>query len=328
MNSRKPLISIVTPVYNEEDNLHDYYARMTKVLDSLSSEYDFEIVMTDNRSTDRSFAMIRELAHVDPRVRGFRFSRNYGYQRSIFTGYKFARGDAAMEFDCDLQDPPELLPLFLQKWKEGNEVVYGVRTKRAEGFMLNTARKIFYRLLRRLSHIDLPVDAGDFLLIDRKVLDQLASIYDPHIYIRGSIFEMGFRRIGIPYQREPRKKGQSKFPIRRLIELAIDGIVSQSTVPLRIAAWFGVAIAFSTLLVSLGYIVAKIFFRVDMPSGFTTTVVLILFSISVNAIFLGVIGEYLARMYAFLRARPITIIDERVGSSKAEYSAERTDKNL
>lgn len=315
MKNRK-LISIVTPVYNEEEGIYSYYVQITKQIDALSDKYDFEIIITDNCSTDRTYSILEELAKKDSRLKIFKFSKNFGYQKSIWTAYSKAKGDAAIEFDCDLQDPPELLPDFLEKWELGYKIVYGIRKQRKEGFLITFLRKSFYRLINKISDNDLPVDVGDFLLIDKRILQNLKEVNDYDMYLRGIIFSFGYSKIGIPYNRNERLSGKSKFPFKVCFKLAIDAIVSQSILPLRIATYVGLFVAFCAAILSSFYIFAKLFFNIYMPAGFTTITVLILFSTSINAIFLGIIGEYLARIYMQGKKRPITIIEKDNSSSK------------
>jgi len=308
--SQRKLISIITPVYNEEKNIDFYYERMTRVLDELSPKYDFEIIFTDNCSSDSTFAKISEIAKTDKRIKVLSFSQNYGYQRSIFTGYLYAIGDAAVEFDCDLQDPPELLVSFLDEWEKGNKIVYGIRKKRQEGPIILAMRKIFYRFLNAVAEHHIPLDAGDFMLLDRTILGLLKQIDDQDVYIRGTVFSFGFKQVGIPYERDARQFGDSKFPVSKLVRLAMDGIISQSTLPLKVATYFGVFIAFLTLIASGGYVLAKFLSAEQVPEGFTTVVVLILLGISVNAVFIGVLGEYLSRVYGQVRQKPFVIIEK------------------
>ena len=311
----KKLISIVVPVYNEQDNVEMFYDRMSKVVNQLDS-YAFEFVFTDNASTDNTFKILRLLAEKDNRIRVFRFSKNFGHQRSILTGYHKAKGAAAIEYDCDLQDPPELLPEFLKLWEQGHQIVYGIRRKRGEGKMVTFFRKIFYRMINKISDDELPLDAGDYMLIDRKVLDCLKGVNDQNLYLRGVIFGCGYSRIGIEYDRAIRLRGESKFPYAKMFRLALDGIISQSTIPLKIASYFGLFAACLTLLLSLYYICLKVFFEAELPAGFTTTTVLILFSISLESIFLGIIGEYLSRIYKQTKNRPLTIIADYIDNTE------------
>ena len=304
-------LSFIVPVYNEEENIRPFYEAVTKELKNLT-EYEYEFIFTDNRSTDGSFGVLREIASQDPRVRAARFSKNFGYQKSIFTGYCLASGDAVIQMDCDLQDPPELIGSLLGKWKEGFEVVYGVRKSRREGWLITQMRRAFYRVINALSEDDLPNDAGDFRLVDRKVVNQLRSIYDANPYVRGMIAAFGFRQAGVPYDRAVRRSGESKFKLRHLCALAVDGILNHSVVPLRLATFTGLIL--STLLtLYIGTLVTiKFVFNQDWPAGFITLSALILMSISLNALFLGVIGEYLGRIYRQVKRQPISIIDQAV----------------
>ena len=212
-----PLISIVIPVFNEGENIDPLYERIRAVIDPLHETYRFEILFTDNHSTDQTFTRISEIAEDDDRIRCLRFSRNFGFQRSILTGYRAAGGAAAIQLDADLQDPPELIPAFLEHWEQGIAVVYGVRAKRHEGWLITTGRAIFYRLINWMSADDLPHDAGDFRLVDRKILDALNEVDDYHPYLRGLIASFGFEQLGIPYDRDARLRGESKFSFRKLV---------------------------------------------------------------------------------------------------------------
>ncbi len=308
------LISIVVPVLDEEANIGPLYERVTSVMTHLDEAYDFELVFTDNHSGDATFARIRELAATDPRVRGARFSRNFGFQRSIWTGYKLARGDAAIQLDADMQDPPELIPEFVRLWEQGYHVVYGVRRTRSESAPMNAARRGFYRLVAWLSEDDnLPLDAGDFRLVDRAVLDQLAAMPDTQPYLRGAIAALGFEQIGVPYDRAARTSGESKFKMRDLMSLSMDAILNHSTVPLRIATFVGLAVAVLTVLGVVGVVIARSALGQAWPAGFATETILILLGISLNALFLGIIGEYLGRIYKQVKPRPITVVEDSVG---------------
>ncbi len=248
-----PLISIVLPAYNEELNIRPLFERLHPILAQLSDRFRFEFVITDNHSTDRTFAVLQEVAAGDPRVRVFRFSRNFGFQRSILTGYMQCRGDAAIQLDVDLQDPPELIPVFLDKWQAGADVVYGIRTERSEGRVITFARSLFYRLIDLLSEDRLPVDAGDFRLISRRVIDIVCAYRDANPYLRGTIATLGFEQVGVSYARSARKFGESKFPFSKLLSLALDGILNHSTVPLRFATYFGLVTSVLTVVLMLCY---------------------------------------------------------------------------
>ena len=318
--TRKRLLSIIVPVFNEELNIQPFHDAVRPVLDSLADRYEFEFVFTDNHSTDATFAALQKLAAVDSRVRVLRFSRNFGYQRSILTGYLNCCGDAAVQLDVDLQDPPNLMPEFIRQWEEGHHVVYGVRRSRKEAVLTELLRKIFYRLIHLLSEEPLPIDAGDFRLIDRQVIEVLRATDDAQPYLRGAIATMGFNQIGIPYDRAARTRGESKFPWRALFALAIDGILNHSIVPLRLATYTGLVISVLTFLTMFVYGLSRFVFGQQWPPGFATIVVLILFSVSLNALFLGVIGEYIGRIYRQVKKRPITVIERAIPTRESDES--------
>ncbi len=313
----RPLISIIIPAFNEEANVGPCHARLSRALEALAARYRFEILFTDNHSTDRTFERLAELADRDPRVRALRYSRNFGYQRSILTGYLNSRGAAAIQLDCDLQDPPEMIGELLAHWEKGFKVVYGIRRSRKESAVITGVRRLFYRLIRALSEVDLPLDAGDFRLVDRCVIDELGRHADVQPYLRGAIAEAGYAQVGIPYDREERQAGDSKFSLLSLIQLAVDGITNHSTVPLRIASYAGLAISVLTALAVLGYIVTRFVFGRQWPPGFTTLAVLILLSMSINAIFLGIIGEYLGRIFCQVKKSPHVIVERQLPAAGA-----------
>ena len=313
LTETRPLISIVVPVFNEELNVEPFYNEVNRVVESLSREYEFEFVFTDNHSTDRTFSILRQLADRDSRICVYRFSKNFGFQRSIMTGYSRARGAAAIQLDVDLQDPPSLIPRFLEIWREGADVVYGIRIKRQEGWLITLQRSLFYRLIDRLSEERLSIDAGDFRLISRKIIDLLRNFEDVQPYLRGTIATLGFRQVGIPYRRNARVRGESKFPFSKLVSLALDGILNHSVVPLRLAIYLGLTVSVLTLLSVAVYVVGRLLIGAQWPAGFATLAALILVSISVNAMLLGIIGEYVGRMYRQVRKQPLTIIENVIG---------------
>ena len=296
MKARK-LVSIIVPVLNEEQNIKLFYEVLSDELNKLNDIYDFEILFTDNHSDDSTFDLLRELNLKDNRVRAYRFSRNYGYQHSILTGYQKSSGEAVIQLDCDLQDPPSLIPVFLNLWESGYKVVYGVRKKRQENVIMNYSRKIFYKLINWLSEDDLPVDAGDFRLLDKKIIEVLRNNNDAQPYLRGAIASMGFDQIGVEYDRSKRVHGETKFTISSLINMALDGILNHSTIPLRISSMIGIIIGLLTFIFILGFLIGKLMYGMDWPAGFATIVILLLVILSVNAIFLGIMGEYIGRIY-------------------------------
>ena len=296
MKARK-LVSIIVPVLNEEQNIKLFYEVLSDELNKLNDIYDFEILFTDNHSDDSTFDLLRELNLKDNRVRAYRFSRNYGYQHSILTGYQKSSGEAVIQLDCDLQDPPSLIPVFLNLWESGYKVVYGVRKKRQENVIMNYSRKVFYRLINWLSEDDLPVDAGDFRLVDKKITEILRNNNDVQPYLRGAIASMGFDQIGVEYDRSKRVNGETKFTFSSLINMALDGILNHSTIPLRISSMIGIIIGLLTFIFILGFLIGKLMYGMDWPAGFATIVILLLVILSVNAIFLGIMGEYIGRIY-------------------------------
>ncbi|MEH2544275.1 glycosyltransferase involved in cell wall biosynthesis [Bradyrhizobium sp. AZCC 2262] len=325
IEGQQKLISVLIPVYNEEGNIKRAYEAVRDTFDLLKDRYTFEIIFTDNHSTDGSIAIISELAKSDTRVRAVRFARNFGFQRSVLTGYRLASGDAAIQLDCDLQDPPSLFPKFLDLWEQGHDVVVGIRHFRQESQLLQWARRSYYRLLKSVSDDNLMLDSGDFRLIDRSLLDQLHLIDDAAPYTRGLTSMLATRQIGVPYDRQVRQSGESKFPVGKLMALAIDGLITHSIFPLRLAAYIGIGTSVLTCLASFVYIFSRLFFGFNWPAGFATTTVLLLFGISLNGIFLGIIGEYVGRIYNQVRSRPTTVVEYSVNLSKKPLDVFGTD---
>jgi glycosyltransferase involved in cell wall biosynthesis len=305
---RRRLISLVMPVYNEEANVHRAYAALTTIFENLP-QYDLEFVFTDNHSEDRTFEHLTALAKADRRVKVIRFTRNYGFQRSLLTAYRNALGDAAVQVDCDLQDPPELIPQFVALWEKGHDVVVGLRRRREESRLLTLGRRAFYALLDRISDDPLTRDAGDFRLVDRSVIDRLKELNDYNPYVRGVVSSFAARETGIPYDRALRMHGRSKFPLRKLVGFALDGIIGHSVLPLRLASYAGLSISVLVFFLGLFYVFEALLFRHSWPSGFATLIVVMLFGISLNAIFLGIIGEYVSRIYQQVRFRPLVTVE-------------------
>jgi polyisoprenyl-phosphate glycosyltransferase len=305
---RRRLISLVMPVYNEEANIPKAYEALCALFDKLG-RYDIEFVFTDNHSDDGTFGVLEALAKRDGRVKVLRFNRNYGFQRSLLTGYRHATGDAAVQIDCDLQDPPELIPRFIELWEQGHDMVVGLRRRREENFALTVARRSFYALLHRISEEKLTADAGDFRLIDRHILDHLRTIQDLHPYVRGMVASLARSEARIPYDRAARVLGRSKFPLGKLVSFGMDGIISHSVLPLRLATYVGLTLSAATFGLSLYYIVSALLSGGSWPPGFATITVLILLGMSLNAIFMGVLGEYISRIYQQMRQRPLTLIE-------------------
>lgn len=308
------LLSILIPAYNEEATVEACHARVAAVLDTLP-DYTAEIIFTDNHSTDRTFPLLRDIAARDPRVRVFRFSRNLGYQPSVMFAYKQARGDCAIQLDCDLQDPPELIPQMLDLWRGGHEVVYGIRRELPDGRVVAGLRRAFYWLIDRISADDLPRNAGEFRLVDRCILDQIRLSEDRSPYMRGMISAMGFSQVGIVYDRAARIAGKSHFPLRAMLGLAIDGVVNHSLLPLRIASTVSMLAGLLTFLVLLGYLMGKLLFGQDWPPGFATVVILLLMSMTLNAMFLGIVGEYVGRIFMQTKNINAPIVEATLGEA-------------
>jgi len=305
-------ISIIIPVYNEEDNILPFYNQITKTINVIK-KYEFEFIFTDNNSSDKTYENIEKLIKLDDRIYVKKFTRNFGYQKSILEGYKSCSGNCAIQIDVDLQDPTDLINDFILAWERGYKVVSGIRVEREEGFLINSARRIFYRLLNKISEYEILVDAGDFRLIDRCIIELLNKEINFHPYIRGTIASYGYKQIGIPYKRMKRKIGYSKFNFFKLLSLSFDAILNHSTFPLRIASLIGVLTSCITLFMVVIYLVLKIFFATDWPAGFATLILFILISISINSLFLGILGEYLGRIYQQIKLNPGVIVEKESG---------------
>lgn len=314
------LISVCIPVLNEEENIQTAYRRICEVFQTLPG-YEFEVVFTDNASTDRTFEILQKLADEDDRVRVARFSCNQGYQRSILAGNLLADGAAVIQLDCDMQDPPELIRDFIGKWEEGYDVVYGIRAHRKENVLLNIVRKAFYRILDLISDEHMPHDVGDFRLVDRKIVEVLRQIDDQNPYLRGTIARLGFRQYGIPYSRDERVAGETKFNFRRLVALAVDATVANSTLPLRMASYVGILLGLLAFGLAGWYMIARLFFGANWPSGFATLALLGLFNIAFTASLFGVYGTYLIRVSQQVKPMPIAVIEKGVRVGRIRKSA-------
>jgi glycosyltransferase involved in cell wall biosynthesis len=311
MNSSLPLISIAIPVLNEADNLDALYERLNKLGNVMADRCRLEFIFTDNHSNDGTWSKISELAARDPRVKAIRFSKNFGFQRSILANYIHANGDAVMQIDADLQDPPEMLEQFFELWKQGNHVVYGVRRKREEHESLTALRRMGYWVIDKISEYPIPRDAGDFRLVDRKVIEALKKHRTAHPYLRGMIAGLGFKQTGVPYDRQARTAGTSKFPFFQLVTLGLSGVFNHSVMPLRLSTYAGGFLVLASLLMTLYYLALKLF-QPDLPQGLASIHILVLFGIGFQALLLGLLGEYLLRIYLILRAEPVAIVEQSV----------------
>ena len=310
MTASAPEISVALPVFNEADNLDELKGRLVEALDAAGRTW--EIVFVDDGSQDGSFEKMAAFARADRRVRALRFSRNFGHQMALTAGVDAARGRIVAVMDADLQDPPELLAPMLKKIDEGYEVVYAQRTKREgeSAFKLWTAH-VFYRLLKRWTNVDIPVDVGDFRLMGPKAVGAFRRLRERHRFIRGMTAWVGFRQIGVPYVRPPRTRGETKFPLRKMLRFALDGLTSFSHVPLQLATWLGFAVSFFAFL----YIVVVVLLKVlgINERGWTTLMGWILLLGGVQLLMIGVLGEYLGRIYDEVKGRPLYLVAEEVG---------------
>jgi glycosyltransferase involved in cell wall biosynthesis len=305
-------LSIAIPLHNEEDILPELLRRTRLVLDQIAGG-PHEIVFVDDGSTDRTFVILEQAAKADPRIQVISLSRNFGHQAAITAALDYVVGEAAVVMDGDLQDVPEVIPQFVEKYQEGYEVVYAQRVRRKESWPLRICYFVFYRMMAKLSDIRLPLDSGDFGLMSRRVIDNLRSMPEHHRYLRGMRSWVGFRQTGLAVERAERRSGKSKYSAMRLMKLATDGIFAFSIVPIRAAVLFGgFVISLSTLYV-LYALYAKIFLQ-RSPQGFTALLVAVTFLSGVVLFFLGVIGEYVGRIYEETKARPQYVISRIVGN--------------
>lgn len=312
-----PEISVIAPVFNEVQSLPEFYRRVKQVLDGLGVQW--ELLLVDDGSTDGSTDLIRQLAREDSRVRALIFARNFGHQLAVTAGLDHCRGQAAIIIDSDLQDPPEVMADLIAKWREGYEVVYAVRAER-EGetwFKLFTA-SLFYRLIYRITDVKIPLDTGDFRLLDRQVVDVLKTMRERHRFLRGMSVWVGFRQTGVPYRRAARFAGQTKYPLRKMLKFAFDAITSFSYLPLQMATYLGfVAAILSILAIPIVIILRQSGMQAFL--GQATTLIAVLFLGGVQLISLGILGEYIGRLYDEAKGRPLYILRE-----ESDYAKEIT----
>jgi polyisoprenyl-phosphate glycosyltransferase len=319
--SRAFRLSMAIPIHNEESVLPALLTRVTAVLDEVPGG-PHELLFVDDGSTDLTVSVLEEAARRDSRIIVLSLSRNFGHQAALTAALDHVTGDATVLMDGDLQDAPEAIPALLEKFYDGYDVVYAQRTRRKEAWPLRLAYYAFYRLMARLSDLKLPLDAGDFALLSRRVVEQLQRLPEHHRYLRGLRSWVGFRQIGIPVERGERRAGRSKYSVLRLLKLASDGIFAFSIVPIRAAAMLGAAsIALSSLFAVYATVV-KIFFH-QSPKGFTALLLLTTFLAGVLLFFLGVIGEYVGRIYEETKRRPLYIIDRVIGGGNQSDSGSR-----
>lgn len=309
------MYSIVIPIYNEQDTIPELVRRLSAVMDGL--DRPTEIIFVDDGSKDASFQLLADAHERDQRFKLLRFSRNFGHQAAISAGIDYAVGEAIMIMDGDLQDPPELMQEFLRKRSEGYDVVYGIRRKRKEPLLKRLAYFTFYRLLQRTAAITIPLDAGDFSLIDRRVAAALRAMPERHRFVRGIRSWAGFSQTGVEYERDRRFSGEAKYTTGRLVRLALDGIFSFSYAPLRLASYVGLTISLLSFCMALYFLLKKIFLEID-TKGWASTIIIILFLGGVQLLTVGIIGEYIGRIYDEVKSRPLYIITDRIGFEQSE----------
>jgi dolichol-phosphate mannosyltransferase len=306
-----PVFSVVLPVFNEEKTLPELYRRLTAVMQTIDARY--ELVFIDDGSTDQSLALLRELAHQDRHVKLLALSRNFGHQLAITAGLDHSGGDAVILMDADLQDPPELLPRFIAKWQEGYEIVYGVREDRhGESRFKRSTAAVFYRLLRRLARVEIPVDAGDFRLMDRRAVNALNSLRERHRFVRGLTSWIGFRQAAVPFVRKERYAGTTKYPLLKMLRFALDGLTSFSFAPLQLATYLGFGASGISFCYALYAIGLKLFTN-EWVTGWASLMVVMLFIGGVQLMTLGIIGEYIGRFYEEIKQRPLYVVAEAIG---------------
>lgn len=322
--SGKPTLSLVFPIFNEEPVIPTLLSRLDVVVADLQKVVGIvEVICVNDGSKDRSVPMLAEAAQTRPWLRIISLSRNFGHQIAVTAGMDHARGDAVAIMDADLQDPPELLLEMVELWREGWEVVYGVRTSReGETAFKKLTAAAFYRMLRQLTNVDIPADTGDFRLMDRKVVDALSMMGEQHRFLRGMAAWVGFKQKGIPYERPARVAGETKYPLKKMLRLAVNAVCSFSDAPLRLATNLGVTIALLSILYGIIVIVRYFFKDPTLQPGWASIIVVVSFLSGIQLITLGVVGEYIGRIYDEVKRRPLYLVGERIG-----FESERERKS-
>lgn len=320
----QPVYSIVAPVFNEEETIPHFYERIMAVMEKIGEP--FELVLVNDGSRDRSFNIMRSLHERDPRVRVIDFSRNFGHQIAISAGLDYAQGQAVVIIDSDLQDPPEVIPELIARWKTGAEVVYAQRQTRTgeTKFKLMTA-SAFYRLIGRITSVDIPRNVGDFRLMDRHVVDALVSMREHHRFMRGLSAWVGFRQEAVLYHRQERYAGTTKYPFVKMLRFSMDAITSFSHLPLQLATTVGFVLAGVSLLGIIVAVILRLFTKEIV--GQASTLIVVLFMGGIQLIFLGIIGEYLSRIYDEVRARPLYIVHHVLGAQKRHVTPQEAEQS-
>ena len=303
-----PVITIIAPIYNELENLPILYDRISDVMDRAGQSW--ELILVDDGSTDGSTDVIRDIAKKDERIKPVIFARNFGHQIAVTAGLDYSRGQAVVIIDADLQDPPEVILQLIEKWQEGFEVVYAVRSEReGETFFKKVTASVFYRLIFRITDVKIPMDTGDFRLMDRKVVDVMNSMREHHRFLRGMSAWVGFKQVGVTYKRAARLAGETKYPFKKMMKLALTAITGFSYVPLQIATYVGF-ISAGISLIAIPLVILMRMFGSQQFTGQATTLIAVLFLGGVQLISLGILGEYIGRIYDEVKGRPLYIVSE------------------
>lgn len=316
---KKPIISVVVPVYNEEAVVFESYKRLKGVMESLNEPY--ELVFVNDGSRDETPAIIRCICQSDSTVHLIDFARNFGHQIAITAGMDYASGEAVVVIDADLQDPPEVIPMMVAKWREGFDVVYGQRAERkGETLFKRFTSAAFYRVLQKLTDVDIPVDTGDFRLIDRKVCDALKGIRERNRYIRGIISWLGFKQTGVEFVRDKRFAGETKYPLKKMLRFAFDGITSFSVKPLKLSSYVGGIVSFAGFVYLLVVVYQKLF-TAQTVTGWASMMAVTLFFNGIVLMMLGIIGEYIGRIYDEAKGRPLYVVRETLHFARTKVRA-------
>jgi glycosyltransferase involved in cell wall biosynthesis len=323
-NARSMVVSVVIPVLNEERNVRELHRRLVRVLEGEGA--DFEIIFVNDGSSDATRHVLRELHEQDERAKSVHLARNFGHQAAISAGLRAASGDAVVAMDGDLQDAPELLPAFLERWRAGYEVVYAVREQRVESWLKRLAYKAFYRTLQRISQVPLPLDSGDFSLMDRRVVNVINEMPERIRFVRGMRSWVGFRQTGVAQARGERFAGEPKYTSWKLLRLALDGFVGFSYRPLQMASVFGAIVSVIALLLSVALVALKIIHGIPLV-GWTSLIVTVLFLGGVQLICVGILGEYVGRIYDEVRQRPSYVVADVFGKTRLDVGPPRADRS-
>jgi polyisoprenyl-phosphate glycosyltransferase len=322
MMPRRDYLSIVVPIFNEEDNLPELRRRLKGVVEQLRFAQS-EILLVSDGSVDGSEAMIRSIVAEDPLFKGVFLTRNFGHQAAVSVGLSQAKGSLVVVIDGDLQDPPEAIPLLVQAVDDGADVAYAVRKHRKENALKRAAYAVFYRLLQRLADIDIPLDSGDFSCLTRPVVDAMLKLPERNRFVRGLRAWVGYRQVGVEYERAARFAGQPKYTLRKLMGLAYDGLFSFSRLPIRLMQFLGFVASGIALLVACIYVVYYFLVKTPIPAGFFTLIVSIWFLVGVQLLFLGVVGEYVVRTFDEVRRRPVALVREIVENADSQMPANK-----